>query len=498
MKKILTIILDGFGMKEDVYGNAVKNAGMTNFINIWNEYPHSLLECSGKSVDLPSKEPINSELAHKTIGAGRIVKSKYQIAKETIRDKSINSNRKYREMLKNIKDSNKNTHIFILLTESLLNSNFDNLEFLLNAFKENDINNTYLHLITDGEDSSKFFSLAFFKQHSDALEDVKIATICGKYYAMDRTNDYSKTKMYYDLLVNGKGVNTPDIKRIIKVCYDKKITDAYLPPIKTPDYIKLNYEDNIIILNYGRDSMRQIVETLISPTFEEFETIPLRLNVYSLFEIDPKLNTINLLREEQEQETLSEYLGKLGLSQARIAEDIKKDSILYYFDGSRDLTIDGCENFIIKTNKVEYIEKKPEMKALNIARIVVNCMENDYDFIVANFANPDIIGHTGNFQATINSLQAIDVCLGKMLDVANDNFYKVIIIGSHANCDTIIDRNNTIITKNTLSKVPFIILDKKVKLKNGDITMIAPTILKYMDIALPKGMINSTLFAEKE
>ena len=498
MKKILTIILDGFGMKEDVYGNAVKNAGMTNFINIWNEYPHTLLDCNGESVGLPEKEPINSELAHKTIGAGRIVKSKYQIIEEEIKNKTINKNPKFLEMLKTIKASKKNTHIFMLLSESILNSNFENLEYLLNKFKEQNINNTYIHFITDGEDSSKFYSLSFFKKHSELIDDYKIASICGKYYAMDRTKDYTKTQMYYDLIINGKGVNTPDIKRIIKVCYDKKITDAYLPPIKTPDYIRINYEDNLIFLNYSKDGMQQIANALLSPVFEEFETTSLNLNVYSLFEIDSKLSITNLFEEEKEEETFSEYIGKLGLSQARIAEEIKKDSLLYYFDGSRYLNIEGCENFILKTNKVEYMDKKPEMKALNIARIVVNCMENDYDFIVANFANPDIIGHTGNFQATINSLQAIDVCLGKIIDVANENFYKIIILGSHANCDTIIDRDNIIITKNTLSRVPFIILDKKVKLKNGNITNIAPTLLKYMDISLPKKMNNSDLFADKD
>ena len=488
MKKILTLILDGFGMKEDVYGNAVKNAGMTNFINIWSEYPHALLNCNENSVGLPKNEPINSELAHKTIGSGKIVKSKYQIIKEAINDKTFSKNKKVIDMLNKIKENKNNTHIIMIASESLLNSDYETLKYILKLLEENNIDNIYLDLITDGEDSSRQYSLSFFKNNPELIDDYKVSTICGKYYAMDRTKDYNKTQMYYNLLVNAKGVNTPDIKRIIKVCYDKKITDAYLPPIKTPNYIKLNEEDNIIILNYGKDSSYQIAQALVSPVFEEFETIPLRLNIYSLFEIDKKLNIINLFEEEKEEETFSEYIGKLGLSQARITEEIKKDSLIYYFDGSRNLDIENCENFILKTNKEDYLEKKPEMKALNIARLVVKCMENDYDFIVANFANPDIIGHTGNFQATINSLQAIDVCLGKIMEVANENFYKVIILGSHANCDTIIDRDNNIVTKNTLSKVPFIILDKKVKLSNGDLPMVMPTILKYMDISLPKTM----------
>ena len=204
-----------------------------------------------------------------------------------------------------------------------------------------------------------------------------------------------------------------------------------------------------------------------------------------------------MLKEEKVKNTLSEYLGNLGLSQARIAEEIKEESLDYYLDGAREIKIDNCENYILKTNKIEYIEKKPEMKSLNIARLAIKCMENDYDFIIANFANPDIIGHTGNFQATINALQAIDVCLGKIIEVAKDNFYKIIIVGSHANCETIIDRNNKIITKNTLNKVPFIIMDKKVKLRNGNITSVAPTILSYMDITLPKEMKNTEIIIDE-
>lgn len=497
MKKILTIILDGFGMKEDVYGNAVKNAGMTNFINIWNEYPHTLLTSTGPELGLPEDEPMNSELAHKIIGAGKKSISKYEIVKRERENNTFIKNTKYKEMVKYLKESRKSLHIVFFLSDSLLNSNIEDLKYVINSLKERNINNVYLHLITDGEDSSKFSSLEYFKQHSDDFSNVKIASLCGKYYAFDRTKDYEKTQVFYDLLVSGKGVNTPDIKRIIKICYDKKITDAYLPPIKTSNFVKIDYEDCILFLNYGRDLQYQIIKALTSPLFEEFKTIDLKAKIYSLFKIRKNFNIENFFEEETENNTLCEYIGKLGLSQARITEEIKKESLIYYIDGARNIEIENCENYVLKTNKVEYISKKPEMKSLNIARLAVKCMENDYDFIITNFANPDIIGHTGIFQATINSLQAIDVCLGKMIEVANENFYKIIIVGSHPNCDTIIDRNNNIITKNTLSKVPFIIMDKKVNLKPGNISMISPTILKYMDIALPKEMQNTdNLFSE--
>ena len=497
MKKILTIILDGFGIKEEVYGNAVKNAGMTNFIDIWNNYPHALLNCNEEKVGLPKGVAINSELAHKTIGAGRIVKSKSSIVEEAINNRTIINSGKYIRMVEYLKTSQKNIHIIYLLSESPLNSKTNDIKYIVNNLKRQGVNNVYLHLITDGEDSSKFYSLSFIKKHGVDFFGAKIASICGKYYALDKTKDYAKTQVYYDLLVNSRGVNTPNIERIIDICYNKKITDTYLPPIKTIDFKPINNEDVVFFMNYGRDSQYQIINAIVNKDFHEFSIKDVNVKVYSLFEIRKNLNVDYLLKEEKIKNSLSEYLGMLGLSQARITEEVKEESLEYYLDGSREIDIENCEDYIIKTNKIEYIEKKPEMKALNIARLIIKCMENDYDFIIANFANPDMIGHTGNFQATINALQAIDVCLGKIIEVAKNNFYKVIIMGSHANCETIIDRSNKIITKNTLSKVPFIIMDKKVKVKNGDLPSIAPTILYYMDITLPKEMKDTELLIEE-
>ena len=497
MKKILTIILDGFGMKEDVYGNAVKNAGMTNFIDIWKNYPHTLLHCSEKKVGLPNEVAINSELAHKIIGSGRIVKSKYAITQEAINNNNLVNGSKYLKMIEYLKENQKSIHLVFLLSESLLNSNINDLKYIINNLIKQGIKNVYLHLITDGEDSSKFYSLNFFKKHNVDFNGINIASVCGKYYAMDKTRDYSKTQVYYDLLLNSKGVKTPSLERIVEICYNKKITDSYLPPIKTSNFVPVKEDDVILFLNYGRDSQFQILNSLVNKDFDAFKTTNINLKAYSLFEVRKNLNIDYLLREEKEKNTLSEYLGILGLSQARITEEIKEESLDYYLDGARDIEIDNCENYILKTNKIEYIEKKPEMKALNIARLVIKCMENDYDFVIANFANPDVIGHTGNFQATINALQAIDVCLGKIIDVAKDNFYKIVIVGSHANCETIIDRNNKIITKNTLNKVPFIIMDKKIKLKSGDISSIVPTILTYMDINLPQEMKKTDILLEE-
>ncbi len=496
MKKVLTIILDGFGMREDIYGNAIKNAGMSNFINIWNKYPHCLLKSASTHVNLPKDQCGFSEFGHKLIGCGRKIRSKLNIANDAFNKGTINSSKKIKDMIDYLKNSGKSIHIISVISDGGVASHIEHLESMLTLLQKNDVKKIYLDLITDGIDSNAYSSYNYIKEIMSKFPDIKISTLCGRYYAADINGDYNRTKNYYDLLMNGKGVSTPSIKRIIDLCYERKLNDTYLPPIKTKDFLPIDDNDVVLFMNLGNE-VKQIIQAFNDETFDKIETIKTKLKVHTLFNIKD-VKSINILSEEKEDETLCEYLGELGLSQARIAESLKEDSITYYLDGSRYIDIENCDNYIISSNKVETYDKKPEMNSLAVAKAVISCMEKDYDFIIANFANPDIIGHTGNYQATINGLQAIDICLDKLIEAAKDNFYKIIIVGSHANADTIIDRDNNIITKNTLSSVPFIIMDSKVKLYNGDLTMVAPTILKYLDITSPKKMKKTkTLFDEE-
>lgn len=499
MKKILTIILDGFGMREDIYGNAIKNAGMNNFIDLWNNYPHCLLSSSGKSIGLPPEQCSCSEIGHKVIGSGQKIKSNLNIINDALSKNLLFKNNKFNQMINYLNQTKKSLHIISLISDGGVSSHIEHLRYMINILANKNIQNVYLHLITDGQDSSKYSSLTYINDIEKICNNnIKIASLCGRYYALDKSGDYNRTKTYYDLLINGHGVKTPSISRLIKMCYDKNLSDEYLPPIKTPDYIPFDNGDVVFLLNYSRKNQIQLLQFLTNQINEEYNMEKVNLKIYSLFEITNEIKINNLFEEEQIENTLCEYIDKLDLSQARIVESIKKDSLTYYLDGSRKIKINNCDTYVVPSLKLDNIDKKPAMNALSIAKTIIKCMDNDYDFIIANFANPDEIGHTGNYQATINGLQAIDVCLGKILEVAEDNFYKVIIVGDHAKADTIIDRENNIITKNTLSPVPFIIVDKKVKLYNGDLTMVSPTILKYMDIALPKNMKNNrTLFEEE-
>ena len=287
-----------------------------------------------------------------------------------------------------------------------------------------------------------------------------------------------------------------DLNKVIELCYSKKMTDEYIAPLKTLEFKGVEPNDTIIFLNLNDQPYQQLFESLCDKKYKKFYTSSIDYEVFSLFPIDKGLNENYIFEELQIKKTLGEYLSILGLTQARIGESIKKESIVRYFDGERKLKLDNCDFYIADSKLDVTLDKKPEMNSLAIAKTAINCMEKDYDFVLVNFANADEIGHTGNYQATINGLQAIDICIGKLIECAEENFYKVIITASHGNADTIIDRDNNIITQNTLSPVPFIILDKKVSLKNGKLSDIAPTILKYMDIAIPKEMKNEEILIE--
>ena len=500
MKKILTIILDGFGMREDIYGNAVKMAGMSNFIDIWNNYPHCLLKANGENVNLPEDQCSCSEIGHKIIGAGREIDNKITEVNNLLFKDNLKYNAKYLNMVDYLKKKqNNNLHIIFILSDGGVSSKMDHIKYFLKELRKSKVtNNIYIHCITDGRDSDKFSSYKYYSELEQELgENEYIASICGRYYALDNNCQFKRTKIYYDLLFKEKGVDALNIKVVIKKCYDRKLTDGFMPPIKTQDYHKIDDNDCIMFLNYNRSGQEQLINAISNVDFVEFDTAKVKTKVYSLFEIDETVNKSYFLTSKRYNNTLLEYLSKLGLSQAVIYESIRKDSMKYFLNGERNLNLDNCDYISVPSPVVDSFDQKPEMSSLAIAKTTIKCMEQDYDFIICNFANADELGHTGNYQATINGLQAIDVCLGKLIEEAEENFYTIVIVSSHSNADTIINRKNQIITKNTLSPVPFVIMDKKVKLKNGNLANFAPTLLTYMDISVPKEMKNNEILVEK-
>lgn len=502
MKKLVTIILDGFGIRDEGFGNAVKKANMPNFNKFYNENPHTLLYASEEYVGLPKGQFGNSEVGHMTIGAGRLIKQHSLEIEELFKSGNIEKNKKFKEMIAYIKQKKSTLHLMGIASNGGVHGNIIYFFEMLKLVKKYNIEKVYLHLITDGRDTSPTLSPVFIKYINDVINYTgvgKIATVCGRYYAMDRDNKWDRTKAYYNAVVDGIGTETNNLIETIKSAYAKKITDEFLPPIICNKEGIIKENDCIFWLNYRAERAEQIMRTLTNNEFDIFLTKKLNLKALSFYPVHELVKTDNLLTETIVENSLGKYLASLNLTQARIAETEKYIHVTKFFDGFYEGEIEGCDKFLIPSPKVATYDLQPEMSAIDVTKKSIECLENDYDFILINFANPDMLGHTGKMDETVKALEIIDRCLGVLIEVANDNFYKIIILSDHGNADTMLDQNNNPVTTHSLSRIPFVINDPSVKLQEGDLTMVAPTILKYLDIKIPEEMQKtSTLFIEED
>ena len=488
MKKIVTIVFDGFGMRDEEKGNAVKAADMVNFNKFWNKYPHALLDASEEKVGLSKGQFGNSEVGHMTIGAGRLVKQNETIVNELLA--SIEENEIFKDL---IKENGKRIHLMGLCSDGNVHAGIDDFINLCNALIKNGFTKIYFHLITDGRDTNPMSAYKYIKMIEDEINKNNIgtiATICGRYYAMDRDDNYKRTNLYYDLVTRAKGTAIKNIEKALNSCYKIKETDEFIRPLLVDEEGKIKNGDILIWMNYRADRSKQILSALTDPDYSNFNTLKMdNLKVYSFFPVDKNINTISFLEKPIIKNPLGLYLSELDFTQARIAESEKFPHVTYFFDGGYKGKINKCNTFEIPSPNVKTYDLMPEMSAIPVTKKVIECMMQDYDFILVNFANPDLVGHTGNFIAASKACMAVDLCLSKIVEKAEENFYKVILLADHGNADIMIDENDQPVTTHTLSKVPFILMDENVKLKDeGDLTMVAPTILEYMEIALPEEM----------
>lgn len=489
MKKILTIIFDGFGYREEEKGNAVKQAKMNNFNRIWNEYPHALLEASEEAVGLNKGQAGNSEVGHMTIGAGRVLKQ----SEILVNDFFENVDYENKNVAKLMEQKDKDVHIMGLCSDGNIHAGVDDFISMYKLLVNNGFKKIHFHLITDGRDTKVDVSYTFIKMISDLIREYGIGdifSVAGRYYAMDRDENWDRTKLYYDLVTRGKGVSSINIEKSINSSYVNGVTDEFIKPIVASKNVIKN-GDVLIWMNYRADRAKQILNAFVNyNTFDKFSVLDMSdLLVFSFLPVDKKIKTYNLIEPVEVKSPLGIYLSELGFTQARIAESEKYPHVTYFFDGGYDGKIVGCDKFHIPSPEVATYDLKPEMSCVEVTKKVVSAMNNDYDFILVNFANPDMVGHTGNMDATIRACSAVDLCLGMLLDKAEENFYKVILLADHGNADTMINEDGSVCTTHTTSLVPFIICDGKVKLKSsGSLVNVAPTILDYMDIAVPKDM----------
>lgn len=489
MKKILTIILDGFGYREEEKGNAILAAHMKTFTELWNKYPHALLEASEEAVGLSKGQAGNSEVGHMTIGAGRLLKQSEMLVNDFLKEPDMeNAN-----VIKLLENKDKDVHIMGLCSDGNIHAGVDDFLSMYKFLIDNGFTKIHFHLITDGRDTGVHDAMKYINMIKDIIIEYgvgDIVSICGRYYAMDRDENWDRTKAYYDLIVGGKGLSSINIEKSINSSYEKGITDEFIKPIICSKNTIKN-GDIIMWMNYRADRAKQILSSIVNwSTFEGFSTENMKDTlVFSFLPVDKKIKTYNLIEPVVVKNSLGLYLSELDFTQARIAESEKFPHVTYFFDGGVDGKIKGCDKFHIPSPSVATYDLKPEMSCVEVTKRVILSMNNDYDFILVNFANPDMVGHTGNMDAATKACMTVDMCLNKIMEKAEENFYKVVILADHGNADIMINDDGSICTTHTTSVIPFILCDEKVKLqKTGSLVNVAPTILDYMDIAIPKEM----------
>ena len=492
MKKLLTVIIDGFGYREDKKGNAIMDANPVNFMKLWNEYPHTTLYASGETIGYVEDQIPDGKLNYMTIAAGRNIQPNKELVDKFL-STEIRDNETFLNMISYLKETDKVVHITGLFSDSMIHADMNHFLSLYDELTEFGIKKINFNIITDGKNTKDHECYNYIEVLEDKIKENDLAgigSVCGRYYAMDRNQNWDLTKNYYDLICNAKGVKAKNLKEIINKCYEKKMNDENIPPLATEHYRKINDGDVVIWMNFRTDSSRQILESLTNPNFKEFSVNKYdNLRVYTFFDIGKNVNTISVLEPDKINNPLGVYVSKLGLTQVRIGEEEKFSYITTVFDGDYTGQVEGCTRYQIPSPEVRSYVKKPQMSAVEVTKKAISAMERDVDLVLVNYSNPDVLAHTGNYEATTKSIMAVDLCLSKLIEEAENNFYKVIILGSHGNAEEMLDENGEITTTHTLNKVPFIITDKDVSLKeDGSIINVAPTILDYMDIALPEEM----------
>ena len=502
MKKILMLIIDGFGYREEIHGNAIKDANMECFNNLWERYPHSILQASGSYIGLPDNRFGNCEVCHTTIGAGENIKQDITMINDCIDDGSIKDNETLLKLIEHVKTNDSTLHLMGLLSDGGVHSDINYMKKLIPILKELGVEKLIFHAITDGKDTESMCALKYIDEMNNTLNEYSIGhigTVCGRFYAMDKDNRWERTRVYTDMLINGKGLKILDPNIAIKNCYKRGLTDEFLPPLILNPEFKINEHDGLLWLNFREDSSKQILKSLTDLAFEEFPIGHVNnLKVVSIFNI-PEVDTGSLLKNNANIYSIGKYFSDLSLTQARIGESEKFNNISYYFNGNIDDKLKGCDHYVIESPKVPNYDAKPEMNLESVVNQTLKSIDKDYDFILVNIANPDILGHTGNYEATVKSLKYVDIALKAIYEKAMDNFYDMIITSDHGNVETMIDSHGISVTTHTMSPVPFIFCNENIKLKEyGDITMIAPTLLKYMDIKIPESMEKTPVLFKRE
>jgi len=501
MKKIILCIMDGIGITKEKKYNAVYSAKTPTLDKLWDKYPTCLLEASGEKVGLPKGQMGNSEVGHTNIGAGRTVYQSLELINSKIRDKSFYTNDKFLSVTKHIKEHNSKLHLIGLLSDGGIHSHINHLFSLLELAKKENIKKVYIHIFTDGRDVSPTSGIKYIEALEKKIKSIgigKIASISGRYYGMDRDNRWDRIEKTYKVLTEETEVK--NIKKWYKENHSKKITDEFIEPARTYQDGLIEDNDGVIFFNFRPDRLKELTTALTNYDYECFERKKIEnLKVVTMMPVADTSLCESAFKLEKPENTLGEYISSLGLSQIRIAETEKYAHVTYFFNGGEDKIFENEKRILVPSPKVSTYDKEPKMSAHMItASLIKELNENKEDLVILNFANGDMVGHTGDFEAAIKAVETVDNCIEKILNNISLNEYTLIVTSDHGNCEVMKNKDGSINTSHTTNKVPLIITDKKLKLKDGKLSDIAPTILYLMGQDIPKEMTGDILIKNRK
>ena len=508
-KKVLLMILDGWGIGNKSKSDVIYNTPTPNLDKINATCPHAQLQASGENVGLPDGQMGNSEVGHLNIGAGRVVYQDLVKINRACRDNSIMENPCIKEAYSYAKETGKSLHLMGLTSNGGVHSSIDHLKKLIEIAKAYDLKHTYVHCFMDGRDTDPKSGKGFIEDLTKTCEanGAAIASIIGRFYAMDRDKRWNRIKIAYDQLVHGKGKEVDDMVEGVQYCYDAdseehKDTDEFMEPLVNANVDgRIKEGDVVIFINFRNDRAKEITQVLTQQDMpEEGMTTIKDLKYYCMTPYDASFKGVKVLFPKDDvTNTLGEYISSKGLKQLHTAETEKYAHVTFFLNGGREKPYDGEDRILVPSPKEPTYDLQPEMSAYEVKdKLVASIKKNVYDFIVVNFANGDMIGHTGVYSAIEKAVEAVDKCVGEVINAVKETGYEAIIIADHGNADFALNDDGTPNTAHSLNPVPFIYVteNKDAKVKNGILADVAPSILHIMGLAQPADMTGENLITD--
>ncbi len=502
-KKVILLILDGWGITQDPKVSAIYNAKTPYINSLYNDFPHASLRTDGEHVGLPEGQMGNSEVGHMNLGAGRIVYQNLARINKAVKEDTLAQEKELIAAFDYAKKHNKNVHFLGLVSNGGIHSHINHLKGLLEAAGKNKVENVFLHAFTDGRDCDPQSGKYFINDIENTLKETNgtLASVTGRYYAMDRDNRWERVALAYDAIVNGNGDKSTNATESIQQSYKAGVTDEFIKPIIMVDENEqpkttIKEDDVVIYFNFRTDRGRQLTNALSQKDFPEYNMKKMPLYFVTMTNYDATFKNINVVYNSNNIEnTLGKVLETAGKKQIRIAETEKYPHVTFFFSGGREQEFEGEKRLLCPSPKVATYDLKPEMSAYEIRDAIVPELENgEVDFVCLNFANGDMVGHTGDFDAAVKACESVDIVTKDVITTALDNEYTTILIADHGNCETMMNPDGSPHTAHTTNPVPFILIDKEIKsIKNGILGDIAPTILKLMGVDQPKEMTQKPL-----